>query len=471
MNPPEFQLSPPPDTNPIFGGERWKKVHQALGEPLAELPSKSWEVVEAEKAKDMRHVLEFPYNGEPPPEKLHENLITPNQYHFVRNHGGIPTIDSSQCTLIVDGLVNKPSEMGLSVLQDGDIFRQQSLIATIQCSGNRRSELLTQYPAEGDDMINAPWEQRAISTAKWTGVSLRDVIDYCGGFAAGGRHVELIGADTYIKGNTPLNYAVSVPWAKINADQVLLAWEMNGRPLPRIHGGPLRAVVLGSIGARSTKWLYRIRVLDQPSMSPVQRVEYLFFNHQVSKANGDFKNGMPILEMPVSSAILSPRSKDVIIHEGTIHVRGWAYSGGGRWPEIVEVSTDDGYSWNTVPDENLTPKHMFALRLWEIKIPVSIEGWIDLKCRTFDNALNTQPSSAREVWNWSAHVTHCQHRVSVFSIDKRNSNTAKQLENIKAQGKGLVPVTLPARFRDAETGSRWHEPPELQPRSAKDDHT
>ncbi len=78
------------------------------------------------------------------------------------------------------------------------------------------------------------------------------------------------------------NYAVSVPWRKVRAnEEVLLAWEMNGEPLPKMHGYPLRLVVTGYIGARSCKWVYRINALAEPSMGPVQRQEYLYYTQQV----------------------------------------------------------------------------------------------------------------------------------------------------------------------------------------------
>ena len=78
------------------------------------------------------------------------------------------------------------------------------------------------------------------------------------------------------------NYAVSVPWRKVRAnEEVLLAWEMNGEPLPKIHGAPLRLVVTGYIGARSCKWVYRINALEEPSLGPVQRQEYLYYTQQV----------------------------------------------------------------------------------------------------------------------------------------------------------------------------------------------
>lgn len=115
------------------------------------------------------------------------------------------------------------------------------------------------------------------------------------------------------------NYAVSVPWRKVRQnEEVLLAWEMNGEPLPKIHGGPLRVVVAGYIGARSCKWVYRINALPEPSFGPVQRQEYLYYNQQVrrrefncriyllkgmvqiGKQNVMISNGFSIQAMPVS---------------------------------------------------------------------------------------------------------------------------------------------------------------------------
>ena len=120
------------------------------------------------------------------------------------------------------------------------------------------------------------------------------------------------------------NYAVSAPWRKVRllgGEEVLLAWEMNGEPLPKIHGYPLRVVVTGFIGARSCKWVYRINALAEPSMGPVQRQEYLYYTSQVcvlsprtstntnvlrfdlriqiGKHNALYSNGFSIQNMPV----------------------------------------------------------------------------------------------------------------------------------------------------------------------------
>ena len=82
--------------------------------------------------------------------------------------------------------------------------------------------------------------------------------------------------------NNVYNYAVSVPWRKVRQnEEVLLAWEMNGKPLPKMHGYPLRVVVTGYIGARSAKWVYKINAQEEPSMGPVQSAEYLYYSQQV----------------------------------------------------------------------------------------------------------------------------------------------------------------------------------------------
>jgi sulfite oxidase len=337
----------------------------------------------------------------------------------VRNHGGVPIIDPREFYLEVDGLVNNPCRVKLETLQDETVFPQITVLATMQCSGKRRSDLLKRYPGEGDELANAPWTHCAISTAKWTGVSLKEVINYCGGLKARAKHLELFGADTYIKNSVPDNYAVSVPWFKVESSEALLCWAMNGEPLPKIYGFPLRAMILGYIGARSCKWLYRIRALDAPSKSPVQREEYLFFSAQTGKHNATMEDGISIQEMPVSSAILSPRERDVVLHEGKIQVKGWAYSGGARWPERVELSPDGGSTWYAVPQRRLSKKYRHAWRLWSIELLMSAEAWVELRCRCWDNSLNTQPASAREIWNWSAHVMNSQHCVTIYSVNRQ----------------------------------------------------
>ncbi len=125
------------------------------------------------------------------------------------------------------------------------------------------------------------------------------MIKDCGGLINGAKHLELYGAETYFKADQVMNYLVSIPWSKVKANEVMLAWEMNGEVLPKIHGYPLRVVVLGYIGARSVKWLYRIKDIENPSLAPVQGKEYLCFNQQVGKHNQRPTDGIQIQEVSV----------------------------------------------------------------------------------------------------------------------------------------------------------------------------
>ncbi|PGH00925.1 hypothetical protein AJ80_09087 [Polytolypa hystricis UAMH7299] len=445
--PPEFQFNGTPTSNTMMEGRRWKVMHTALGFPFSAMPSTSWNVIRAEKASEMRHVLEFPYNGEPLPDKLAESEITPNRHHYVRNHGGIPSIDPNAFELEVNGLVNQARRFTLQELQNEAFFPQRTVAITMQCSGNRRSEALSWNPGEGDELTSTPWEQGAISTAKWTGISLKKIIKVCCGFNPGAKHVEFFGADTYIKHNVPQNYTVSIPITKVQSNEVLLCWKMNDESLPKSHGFPLRAMVLGYIGARSCKWLYKIRALEAPSESPIQRKEYLHYGGQIGKHNGSFSDGIPLQEMPVSSAIMSPRLRDIVLHEGKIHVSGWAYSGGGRWPERVEVSPDGGCSWFAVPASNLTRKYRHAWRLWNLELPVQKEAWVELRCRCFDNAVNTQPADISEVWNWCGHLINSQHRVTIYSVNKGTEAARRGLESMSLQGVPLAPITAPSKLQ------------------------
>ncbi|KAK5047320.1 hypothetical protein LTR84_006842 [Exophiala bonariae] len=444
---PEFQMGPIPETNPVLPGTHWKMWHHALGGELMSVPEDSWKTVLREKHPEMLHLLQFPYNGEPPKRLVTDKAITPNSLHFVRNHGGIPLIDKDQWSMTLDGLVANPRTFNLADLMDESKYPRVKKLVTMQCSGTRRIEQISLYAGQGDEVPQAPWAEGAIGTAEYTGISLKKVIKACGGLINGAKHLEFYGAETYFKDNEAMNYLVSVPWSKVKANEVLLAWEMNGEPLPAIHGFPLRVVVLGYIGARSVKWLYRVKAIEGPSLAPVQSKEYLYFNQQIGKYNQKPTDGIQIQEMPVSSAIMSPWTKQVVIHNGSIQCKGWAYSGGGRWPERIELSADGGFSWYAVPNENMSPKHKWTWRTWTYDLPCDVEGWVEIVCRCWDNSLNTQPLTVRAAWNWGLHVTSSAHRISVYSVNKSRERTREKLQRFVDEKSPIAPLTWPEEFR------------------------
>lgn len=198
---------------------------------------------------------------------------------------------------------------------------------------------------------------------------------------------------------------------------------------------------------------------------------------------------------------MHPIEKALVVHEGSIKLSGWAYSGGGHWPVRVEVSGDGGSVWYEVPYANMSEKHFHAWRTWSIELPVDAEGWLELVCRCWDNALNTQPTYVRSAWcvsaffpfpplllflsppmtnsttytsvlffllnsrNWDLHVTSSCHRIKVFSVNKSKPATAKRIELLQRKGVPLEPITKPLSI-DLEEDEEWET--EMQRRRGRD---
>lgn len=191
------------------------------------------------------------------------------------------------------------------------------------------------------------WDAGAISTAEWSGVYLRDVLQGLG-YAPGPqvRHVHFEGLDR----DAEKNYGASIPAELAFSPErdVLLAFEMNGEPLPRDHGFPVRAVVPGIVGARNVKWLGRVVLSERESDSHWQRRDYRGFPPNVDWDNVDWDSMPSIQELPVVSAIATARAED-----GQLLVRGYAWSGGGRRVIRVDLTTDEGASWTQVATRQL----------------------------------------------------------------------------------------------------------------------
>lgn len=343
-----------------------------------------------------------PFNGEPPLECLPRSAITPIADFFARNHGNIPHLDADDYRLAITGMVDRPGSLTLVDLQTG--FRPYSLTATLQCAGNRREELVAYAPIPGE----LPWGPGAIGTAVWTGVRLADVLTAVGVHPDAG-HIHLTGLDEVERQQRRFGFGGSIPLEKAMRPEVLLAYEMNGKPLTVEHGAPLRMVVPGYIGARSVKWLGEIGVFEKPSENYFYAHAYQLFPSWESADRVDWSSGIKLGEHPINSVICLPKDGERITQNSTC-IQGYAFTGGGRRVERVDVSIDGGQSWLAAGlGEEIGP---WAWRFWQADVHLP-NGETEIIARAWDSAANSQPSDIGQVWNFKGYMNTAWHRVRV----------------------------------------------------------
>ncbi len=353
-----------------------------------------------------------PLNGAPPPFLARGEFITPFDLFYIRSHGNIPELNVSDYRLHIKGLVAKPAELSLEQLRRD--FASHRVAATLQCAGNRRDELIAIKDIPGE----APWAGNAISHGVWTGVRLADILASVGWDHAKARFVEFIGHDKTKKKDHP-PFGGSVPISKALAPETLLAYELDGQPLPAVHGFPMRVIVPGYLGARSVKWLREINVLDHPSENLFQAEEYRLHPASASKHDHDTEKAMPMGEMPVTSYINR-------VHRGhpgggdPMVVEGYAYVGAGHEIHRVEISEDGGEHWIqaellSVPTEGLQADDeeggRWSWRFWRAELLAAERAPVQLIVRAWDTGANTQPLRADEVWNFKGYGNNASHHL------------------------------------------------------------
>ncbi|ORA34530.1 sulfite oxidase [Mycobacterium aquaticum] len=355
------------------------------------------------KRADVIVRTEAPFNAEPPPTLLAANEITPVEAFYARNHGLFPDIAPGQWRLDVGGLVDTPMTLTLDRLTTG--FDHHTVVATLACAGNRRAELLRARPIPGKD----PWEHGAISTAAWCGVRLADVLDAAGVYRRDGLHVEFLAPDIAAEARPAQAYGSSIPLEKAMSHEVLLAWQMNGQPLPRAHGGPVRAVVPGYIGARSVKWITAVTVRDHPSHNYFQEVDYRILPPDADPDTAAVGDGIPLSRLPLNCDILAPTGGDRI-GAGEVVLRGWAMAGDGQGIGRVDVSIDGGHTWRQA--QLHTARSKWAWSLWSLSVDV-VPGPLSITARAWDDTGMTQPESPASLWNPRGYGNNAYSRVDV----------------------------------------------------------
>ena len=343
-----------------------------------------------------------PFNAEPATAQLRASFITPQDGFYVRSHGAIPVLDPAAYRLRVGGQVGAALDLSLDDIRTR--FPARTVMATLQCAGNRRADMQRVRPVSGD-----PWAPGAIGNAEWTGASLADVLRAAGADEDAALHVAFDCADECGGDGGPFRYGASIPMTKALGPEVLLAYAMNGEPLAPEHGAPLRAVVPGYAGVRSPKWLCAVTVQDAPSSNPFQASEYKLFPPHVTKDTADPAAGITINAMPLNSAVCEPAPHDQL-PPGPAILRGYA-TASGRAIVRVDVSLDGGRTWSQAELED-HPGSAWSWTFWRATLDLP-KGEHELAVRAWDDAGQTQPALPDDTWNFKGYLSAAWHRVPV----------------------------------------------------------
>lgn len=258
--------------------------------------------------------------------------ITPVGLHYLLVHYDIPAIDAAAWRLHVGGSVERAVSLSLADLKAMPAVTHP---VTLECAGNGRA-LLAPRP------LSQPWLTEAVGTGEWTGVALRDVLERAGLLDDA---VELLfsGLDRGIEGGVEQFYERSLLRSEALSDDALLAYALNGEPLPVQHGFPLRLVIAGWYGMAHVKWLGAISALTEPFEGYQQAVGYRLYD-------ADGIASAPVTRMLPRSLTIPPGTPDFMTRErfldpGRCRLEGRAWSGWGA-VERVELSVDGGGTWD-----------------------------------------------------------------------------------------------------------------------------
>jgi sulfane dehydrogenase subunit SoxC len=321
--------------------------------------------------------------------------LTPVGLHYLLTHYDIPYVDPAGWRLAVDGLVARPLELSLDDLRAREAVE---VAVTMECAGNGRA-LVEPH------VVSQPWLLEAVGTARWRGAPVAELLEEAG-VRAGVVDVVFTGLDRGVEGGEEQAYARSLSLADATSADAILAYEVNGAPLPPQHGFPLRLVVPGWYGMTNVKWLSRITAAGERFDGYQMRNAY-----RLRRAEGDA--GEPVSRIALRSLMIPPgipefMSRSRIVPAGRCELRGRAWSGEAEIAS-VEVSSDGGRSW--APAELGSPElGRWAWRAWTFAWD-AVPGEHELCCRARDAAGSEQPLEAS--WNVGGYANNAVHRVAV----------------------------------------------------------
>lgn len=319
--------------------------------------------------------------------------ITPLGLHYLLIHFDIPHVDANTYELSVGGHVRKDLRLDLGDLRSRPA---KTLAVTLECAGNGRARL-TPRP------LSQPWLGEAVGTAEWTGCSLASILAEAG-VRDGAVDVVFTGRDRGVQGGVDQLYERSLALDDAMRDEVIVAYAINGQPLPPQHGFPVRLVVPGWYGMAHVKWLSAITVVDREFDGYQQATAYHFRTLEGER-------GEPVTRMLPRALMIPPgvpdfMSRTRLLEPGIVTIEGRAWSGRGS---IVHVglSADGGASWCDADlEQEISP---YAWRGWKATWDATRAGEYELCARASDSAGNVQPLEPS--WNFEGVQNNAAQRV------------------------------------------------------------
>ena len=337
--------------------------------------------------------LEMPLSG-------FADYLTPIEHFFVRTHVYVPSINLNEWRLNIGGSVATPLAVTMDELKK---LPSVELVSVLECAGNGRAFYQPTVPG-------LQWGHGAVGNARWRGVRLADVLKRAG-LKPSAREILFDGADVPL-GAMP-DFQRSIPVSKALDPNTLLAFEMNGEPLPAKHGFPLRVVAPGWAGDSWVKWVTSIRVLnqeyDQEHDSFWMKSAYRHPGHPVAPGVAVPADRMQsVTNLRIKSVIASPLDGTQLDPARPATIRGVAW--GSDPVTSVEVSVDGGRTWKPAA-LNSNQKTRFGWRQWEFSWTPPEAAYYTILARARDASGNTQPLD--QEWNQSGYLWNVVPRVRV----------------------------------------------------------
>jgi len=321
--------------------------------------------------------------------------ITPLGLHYLLIHIDIPLIDESTWELGIGGRVRRPLRFTLNELRARP---STTLTVTLECAGNGRARLSPRP-------LSQPWLVEAVGTAEWTGTRLGPILEEAG-ILADAAEVVFTGHDRGVQGGVEQQYERSLSLSDAVRDEVILAYAVNGMPLPPQHGFPLRLIAPGWYGMTNVKWLRSITVLDRSFSGYQQATAYHY-------RRSDSDPGIAVTRILPRALMVPPGVPDFMsrtrfLEPSIVIIEGRAWSGHGPVSR-VEFSQDGGESWADAELGDAVSS--FAWHSWRFRWDASRPGDYELCVRAHDAAGNVQPVT--QDWNLEGVMNNAVQRVHV----------------------------------------------------------